>query len=59
MSRNYHQICNNINDFNNSMLQKEALIKEIWDIKSELKIVEKKIDKIYSLIVRLINEKEY
>ena len=55
MSRDYHEICKKIYQSNEQLYNRDAIIKEITDVKRDIKILSQKIDKIYDMIVNIIN----
>lgn len=59
MSRDYHEICKKIQQSNDQIHQKENLFNEIDSIKKEIKILSKKMDRVYDILVRMINNAEF
>ena len=59
MSRDYNNICKNVLKSNDEMYIKDSLYKNMEDIRKELKVISNKIDRIYSLLVNFIDNKEF
>jgi K+/H+ antiporter YhaU regulatory subunit KhtT len=59
MSRDYNNIVQSIQKTNEQLYQKDMIVKEIADIKRDIKIISMKIDKIYKLILDMSNNGEY
>lgn len=59
MSRDYHDIVQSIQKTNEQLYQKDMIVKEVADIKRDIKILSMKLDKIYKLILDMSNKGEY
>jgi hypothetical protein len=59
MSKNYHNICQNILQTNDDLNKKHSIQISIEELRSEMKIMSKKLDRIYNLLVNFINNKEF
>jgi hypothetical protein len=59
MSRDYNQICQKIHQANEQLYSRDTIIKEVSDLKRDIKILSQKLDKIYDMIVNMINGGEF
>lgn len=59
MSKDYNKFCKNILKSNDDLYTKDSIQKNIEDLKKDIKIISHKIDRLYSMLVNLINEKEF
>lgn len=59
MSRDYHQIVQSIQKTNEQLYQKDMIVKEVADIKKDLKILSMKLDRIYKILLDMSNNGDY
>jgi len=57
MSRDYHKICQSIQASNDKIYAGEHhILSELQSIRSELKFISKKLDKVLDMVIRIIKE---
>ena len=58
MSKDYHNICNNILQTNKNLYNDSSLLKEFSKIQSDMKKLSNKVDQIYKLLLNMNEDRD-
>lgn len=58
MSKDYHNICNNILHSNKNLYNDSSLLKEFSNIQNDMKKLSAKVDQIYKLLLNMNEDRD-